>query len=960
MYRLNYVVDGDVTKQTTVQLAKRQRRLKANATPSTRRKHISRLAKEVIGKIDSSFGDYAAEFGPLVVAKVALHYGLNVIQSSALSFSELVSIGLANKLSVNQLSNVISSFVSLRPDWRGKMFPSQVKKGMLNVIKSGNLKFETRFLELIISKQNDKIALRPYWCLLKPYELLELLVESSFAQSHFRRSIEFSNIQDAIVAVVGLDKSTVNTGCSMRVANRRNGNSSNHTQLLAAVHDAAECHPNFAETFFRPGSPLRSYLQSYVNDEIQMIVLQISTSSSDTICRCVSFIPTPILPPCTGRKINVNVAQDYYIDEDDQMDWYCESLSAQVPTTSNIITVRIVRSETAIFGIQLLDRSSSQTILSLQFREPIILPEDVLDDLSSTIKIICLQVFGFTSNDYKCGLTLSGIVSASAKHPCTACVESSNRFHLPSEALQKYRDPTKEVRKDAPLRTGEYSIIKCHEEILKWKGNGALHLTAAELKIIHDKNGSVFHVPLLIIPPQKDTGEPMHISEGLMDHLFKRLRKLAIAIDKRSDWRKSGEKFLEELDEILLRFEPPPAGESSEYSNLCKENRLLFKEAMRLAKVVDEGKECVRGFEELKMDAEDVDNVNVDLSDSNKLRLDKAIDDAHTAINEAIRKSEEALQKCVDHAHRTKYAHLNKLKRAAAKIRPLLIKNLNGNGIGPCQHALRSAIKAAGGKFLTQHGGNSLTNNNGMDVIERFSEIAQYMSNLFPPDTADGQLLRDQYKLFTNVAETMSPLLRFLKSQEKCDETQFMKVLEPFISAWDTAFPEQNYFLKLHHLVTHVYYFIKEYGMYGILSAESFEAIHVVIEQLLKMSASQTTEKKIATTNAKTQTLSKEAVRKATGAINEGRTGKPRGPYRKKVVSPGDNSASDYMQHKVVNFDDVQFIEVLQGTGLVKQTWEEWYSFLMHHRAPRSWMEPFHSSPTLSKKLKEEFIYIGD
>ena len=148
--------------------------------------------------------------------------------------------------------------------------------------------------------------------------------------------------------------------------------------------------------------------------------------------------------------------------------------------------------------------------------------------------------------------------------------------------------------------------------------------------------------------------------------------------------------------------------------------------------------------------------------------------------------------------------------------------------------------------------------------------------------------------------------------------------------------------------------------MYGILSAESFEAIHVVIEQLLKLSASQSTEKKIATTNAKTQTLSKVAVRTATDVINEQRTGKPRGPYRKKVVSPGDNSASDYMQHNVVDCDGVQFIEVLQGTGLVKQTWEEWYSFLMHHRAPRSWMEPFHSSPTLSKNLKEEFIYIGD
>eukprot|EP00956_Cyclotella_meneghiniana_P029114 scaffold69583_cov46-Cyclotella_meneghiniana.AAC.1 len=171
----------------------------------------------------------------------------------------------------------------------------------------------------LVSLRRSFGKLRPFWCLLKPYELLELLVESSIAQSQFRRSTEFSNIQDAIIAVVGLDKSTVNTGCSMRVANRRNGNSSNHTQLLAAVpvHDAAECHANSAVTFFRPGSPLRSYLQSYVNDEIQMIVLQISKPSSYTICRCVSFIPTPILPPCTGRKINANIVQDYYIDEDD-------------------------------------------------------------------------------------------------------------------------------------------------------------------------------------------------------------------------------------------------------------------------------------------------------------------------------------------------------------------------------------------------------------------------------------------------------------------------------------------------------------------------------------------------------------------------------------------------------------------------------------------------------------------
>ena len=78
-----------------------------------------------------------------------------------------------------------------------------------------------------------------YWCLVYLAHQMERLIESSIVDGSYQESNVFSKLQGAIVVVFGIDKAAENTGAAIRVANRKKGNSSDHTQLLAAVTKGA-------------------------------------------------------------------------------------------------------------------------------------------------------------------------------------------------------------------------------------------------------------------------------------------------------------------------------------------------------------------------------------------------------------------------------------------------------------------------------------------------------------------------------------------------------------------------------------------------------------------------------------------------------------------------------------------------------------------------------------------------
>ncbi len=273
------------------------------------------------------------------------------------------------------------------------------------------------------------------------------------------------------------------------------------------------------------------------------------------------------------------------------------------------------------------------------------------------------------------------------------------------------------------------------------------------------------------------------------------------------------------------------------------------------------------------------------------------------------------------------------------------------------QNGFRAGIRAVGGKFLTQHGGSELTTDNGMDVIDRFKEVVAFVVNILPPDTEDGKKVREAFEKYSKVAEELRPVLRLLKSQDKCtNEDEVLRMLNALILAWEEAFPGK-YFIKLHHLMQHVYEIIKLYGMYGILSEESMEALHKRINDLMSLSKSQTATKRIAATNAKAQTIGKTEVADNLKIIKDKSTGKKRGSYNINRSYQSVQVAESGNRYDIVTYDGEEFAVVMNGEGHLPIKFLELYDLLAFGRVPRDWMETIHSSEKLTNDQKEQLSY---
>jgi hypothetical protein len=337
------------------------------------------------------------------------------------------------------------------------------------------------------------------------------------------------------------------------------------------------------------------------------------------------------------------------------------------------------------------------------------------------------------------------------------------------------------------------------------------------------------------------------------------------------------------------------------------------------------------------------------LEDKARAALDRAIDHNATlaeqallvVVVEASKNVDNAIAASLDEATASNLGHQNKLKRALNKFLPLLTKYLkkgNKRPKGPLQYRLRAAIQSVGGKFLLQHGGSELTTDNGMDVIEKFEEVAAQVVSWLPEDTEEGKRLREAFKKFIKVAKKLSTMLSYLKSQSKCDEKKFLEYLDELIAAWDEAF-QNKYFLKLHHLIQHVYDIIKMYGMYGILSEESMEALHKRINDLMALCKSQSAEKRIAATNAKAQTICKPECAAALKVITEESTGKKRGKgsynINRSSLTTVPTEASNELETVVVNGEE--FAVIMNGQGHLPIKWLELYILVSTGRVPQAW-----------------------
>ena len=183
----------------------------------------------------------------------------------------------------------------------------------------------------------------------------------------------------------------------------------------------------------------------------------------------------------------------------------------------------------------------------------------------------------------------------------------------------------------------------------------------------------------------------------------------------------------------------------------------------------------------------------------------------------------------MDHAEESHFAHLNLLKKGASEMEPHLRKYLKDKSKKPrgsAENTFNTGLqRLAGGKYMAEHSGFEQTTGNGINTLLHFEKVAEIVENVYPEDNPLHQKIKTAFVGFRKVAKLLYPFLTYTKSQKK----SFLELLDPLLLAWNAAFPDKKYSLKLYHIMTHLPDFVENYGILGRVSEESFEAVHMYL-----------------------------------------------------------------------------------------------------------------------------------
>ena len=411
---------------------------------------VTRKANEIDEAAEAVFnGKFSDDFIEHVFEKLAKRRGLAVFKHEGLqlTIAEIASLRDFCGLSSNKTFKLKQAIEVLRPQLKGVIFVPAIQRRLTELEREGNLPVEVRKQPLIIKKEGNKRDLRIVWWLQEPAKMMERLVNLSVIDGTFEASEEFSSIVGEVVVLWGIDKSAKDTGCAIRIANRKEGNSSLFTQLLGGIEDSCECHSNLKATFFSKECPLRSFLQCLVYDHYHMLIVKIGGT-----CQSFTFLPYPTLDHCITRPISVTSVKEIDVERVSFHPVIENGLPPQVtmPIDTREVSISLVTHsfdealpksaktvrKKSIVGFELLIGSVS--VFAQRFSDSIGIETNAkMSDAEVSIK----QVNGHPANDYKQSLILSGIGSASAICSCVCCMEEKSSFHIPSERFQKHRDP---------------------------------------------------------------------------------------------------------------------------------------------------------------------------------------------------------------------------------------------------------------------------------------------------------------------------------------------------------------------------------------------------------------------------------------------------------------------------------------------------------------------------------------
>jgi hypothetical protein len=687
-----------------------------------------------------------------------------------------------------------------------RIFPANLRERMT---KDEN-HFAQRIVSLILPLQVNKNGKKQqcnFWYVEDLCCLLERMVVSAKLSGKFENSEDFSFIENKLVIVFGCDKGDENTTMLIRVANRGGGNNGDICQPIAQYENGMENHSNLRRTIYNPRFPVRAFLQHLIDDKLFGITIDAIDEKGRIIgtrCKIMQFF---VEDEDDKELEDLTITLDR---KDDQVD--DGSLPpSELVLSSSITNLKLAHSDRMMtLCIQLIKSAEKDNYIGFRLlqedNELVSYRFSAALRASSGTSLHCKvsQAVGFISHDIKHAWPVHGLGQSHSQHcPCLHCIQPSESWKSnplkwlgsmnPDNSFLQRKDPED---KDAPLREGNNASDKLYQVYVNNGGDGQRKIGDKEDKELKLKVASTTNMPLLRIPPQKETMAPMHMPNGIYNHFYQHVRSELREVDKRGE-----SCWMNRVKEVRVQAQAKTK-EDAEFKRLNRENNGFSSRIKSLSTSINEAEQA---GEEVGQNGYYLPIWRVKLKENIANRT--------------------------KHWEESGYSEKVKLKNGASllvKAIDAYLKEETSLPRGPAEYALNHSIFVVGAFFRDEHGGFALSHQHAIRVLERWHAVETFVSKAYPEDAERQKEVETIMEISQKVAGPLHTLCLNLKSQrlltaEKLEEIK--KDISKTYASWREHYSSQNPFPKLHHSC-HIPAFVAKWGMYGRLSEEGFEATH--------------------------------------------------------------------------------------------------------------------------------------
>lgn len=935
-----------------------ERSCKTTSTDQSRAKYIRHKA-DILHNVLKSIAPPPDVIGA-ILTHLALEYKYRVFNENSvkLTVPQIAVLQTLTGMTANGVERLKSGLSIICP-LLSDLFPGCIRAELTAFELDGSLEVKHEQMSLVVTSSSEKKAIRVVSYLSSPIQALQTIVEAGKAVNKYIDSNELTNLDDACLITYNIDKGGGAIVASVSCRNIKDGNSSENCFCIGHVSGpVSENHANMNDAFFKNNCPVGRFTHDLNERSLCIITMSLPITQKQKQyrkslgidgkekkhCRSLIFKSGDILPE------SITMASDFVNEDDVEYSGEGDEIPRIDFRGCNDLKCRLVKNDIGILVGARLENSDGDVLLAQKFLRPIE-PVDIVD-IRMKMKTKLERIHGFPANDMKMQLLLAGISSASCTYGCPNCCSPRSKFKLmPSSLCKKIIELGGDLNAFEEWGAGEYKLRwndHCPKEckVRYDQQTCGLHMTEEIKKFVKHSSKSVTNDVLLFCQPIMNNGDPLHVQCGINNHYNKSIWDWIKQFD--TSFVECVQDKLDECSEALDKQQTTKKQVKNKDNLPSNEGIKRRQQQLSGQKHINAVIKQINKFHLLK--TEKMKNVDVDTQTYSKQFSPEDVKLTETQIDDRIEdlgiEYEELFRTLMSQLDTTENAHHAQCLKGTKLLVDKLTEILSPASKlprGKLEYVYETSLrKIGGGSFCPEHGGRDQTNGKAMQSLENFSAIvdACIASCASEQDEKRAEITK-KFEGFRVAGEALFQLNLKIKSQKKLDPDDFENAIATFLVALEKAFPDYNYYNKLHFLANHATEFVREFHCYGLLSSEGHESHHGKVHKkttLLKSVRSHDLRSR-RFFGGELALLNQEYARQF-AQIKEKRTGKKRGTYKTTHKDATEHDHDQFVSTlSMLEFDGKQYFQIPNDGGILPEENKEIFLYVAYGIPPLEWKD---------------------